>query len=311
MAEATAPNPLRFDPELVPHLEQFRARLAQNGVPELQVEDILPPTLSHQEYTLLGPEGNPIVLSLFSKKNSQKRHRAGLYHIHGGGMITGNRFTTVSWALEAVEELDIVCATIEYRLAPEHPDPAPVEDCYAGLIWMMDNAKNIGVDASRLLLYGVSAGGGLAAGVALLARDRDGPRLAGQILSCPMLDDRNDSVSAHQFVGQGIWDREMNMQGWSALLGERQGTKNVSIYAAPARATNLSRLAPTFIDVGSAETFREEDLEFAQKLWRDGVQCELHVWPGGFHIFDLLCPKTALGIAARGARMAWLCRLLN
>ncbi|KAJ3135379.1 hypothetical protein HK100_002780 [Physocladia obscura] len=150
-----------------------------------------------------------------------------------------------------------------YRLAPENPDPAPVEDCYAALLWTSQNYAELGINANLILIAetsaGPSAGGGLAAGVTLLARDGKQPALAAQVLNTPpVLDDRNTTVSSKQYVNEGTWSRGSNLFGWTSLLQERRGGPNVSIYASPSRATDLSGLPPTFIDVGSAEVFRDE-----------------------------------------------------
>jgi acetyl esterase/lipase len=147
--------------------------------------------------------------------------------------------------------------------------------------------------------------------VALLARDRQGPTALAQLLMSPMLDDRDQSVSSHQYSQTGSWSRESNDTGWNALLGERRKTDAVSIYAAPARAGDLSGLPPAFIDVGSAEVFRDEDVAYADRLWASGVQAELHVWAGGFHIFDGAVPTAALSVAALDARTAWVRRTLG
>lgn len=161
------------------------------------------------------------------------------------------------------------------------------------------------------MIAGASAGGGLAAGTALLARDRQGPALIGQMLVYPMLDDRDETVSSTQFDGVGMWDRASNRMGWTALLCDRRGTDEVSVYAAPARATDLSGLPPAFIDCGSAEVFRDEDVAYASALWGAGVQAELHVWPGGFHGCDLVAPESKLAKAMMAARDAWVARLLG
>ncbi|SKA96307.1 Acetyl esterase/lipase [Agreia bicolorata] len=267
--------------------------------------------IRHEERIVPGPAGAPdIVLSLFSRTD----HVAGgpgIYHTHGGGMVVGDRFTGADEFLAWVLEFDAVVASVEYRLAPENPDPAPVDDCYAGLVWFADHADELGVDPGRIVIAGASAGGGLAAGVALKARDLGTPALAAQLLIYPMLDDRNETVSSHQVDGFGIWDRGSNDTGWDALLGARRRTDAVSIYAAPARATDLTSLPPVFIDVASAEVFRDEDVAYAVKIWEQGGVAELHVWPGGFHGFDAMAPQAALSIQARAARVAWLHRVLG
>ncbi|NUU25554.1 MAG: alpha/beta hydrolase fold domain-containing protein, partial [Streptomycetaceae bacterium] len=173
-----------------------------------------------------------------------------------------------------------------------------------------EHAAEIGADPERLLLAGESAGGGLAAALALLARDRGGPRPIGQVLLCPMLDDRNDSVSARQMAGLGVWDRTSNATGWRALLGDACGGPDVSAYAAPARASDLSGLAPAFIDVGSAETFRDEAVGYATRIWQAGGSAELHVWPGGFHGFTMMAPDAAVSRDAVAAPGRWLRRIL-
>ena len=159
-------------------------------------------------------------------------------------------------------------------------------------------------------IAGASAGGGLAAAVTLLARDRGGPALIGQLLMCPMLDDRNDTVSARQMAGLGVWDSTSNETGWTALLGDARGGPDVSPYGAPARATDLSGLPPTFIDVGSAETFRDEDVTYASRIWQAGGVAELHVWPGGYHGYFLFAPHAQVSQETLAARVQWLRRLL-
>jgi acetyl esterase/lipase len=183
--------------------------------------------------------------------------------------------------------------SVEYRLAPEHPHPAPVEDCYAGLKWMVEHAVEIGVDPSRIALAGPSAGGGLAAATALVARDRGGPPLACQILIYPMLDDRNITPSSREFAGIPGWSREANISGWTALLGDKTGTEDVSPYAAPARASDLSNLPPTLIQVGELEVFRDECVDYALRLMQAGVSTELHVYPGAYHGWEIFVPTAS------------------
>jgi acetyl esterase/lipase len=223
----------------------------------------------------------------------------------------GDRHSGITTILDWVERFAAVCVSVEYRLPPEHPDPYPVEDCYAGLVWTASHGERLGIDPDRILVAGASAGGGLAAGIALLARDRSGPDLLGQVLMYPMLDDRNETLSARQFDGVGGWDRRSNETGWTALLGDRRGTAEVSVYAAPGRATDLSGLPPAFIDVGSAEVFRDEAVAYASRIWACGGVAELHVWPGGFHGFDRMVPDAALSRATIAAQTGWVARLLE
>ncbi|MFJ9821528.1 alpha/beta hydrolase [Streptomyces sp. NPDC101151] len=234
-----------------------------------------------------------------------------LYYMHGGGMITGNAWSVLprllrEWALT----LDLAVISVDYRLAPQAQYPEPVEDCYAGLAWLSAHAAGLGIDAGRIIVGGKSAGGGLAAALALLSRDRGGPTLIGQLLMCPMLDDRNNTFSSHQMAGIDIWDRTSNATAWHALLGKRHGAADLPPYAAPARATDLSELPPAYIDVGSAETFRDEGVAYANAIWQAGGQAELHVWPGAFHGFDTFAPRAALSQDARNARFRWLRRIL-
>lgn len=231
-----------------------------------------------------------------------------LFHVHGGGLVVGTAYDDLAAVAAFAHTVGCAVASVEYRLAPEHPYPAAVEDVYAGLAWLAENAASLGIDPDAIVIEGVSAGGGLAAATALLARDRGAPTLRGQMLLCPMLDDRNDSVSARQMTGIGAWDRTANETGWSAYLGTDR--IEVPIYAAPGRATDLAGLPPTFIDVGSAETFRDENIAYAERLWHAGGDAELHVWAGGAHGFDALAPAAAITDHALAARRHWVARLL-
>ncbi|MBT2457988.1 alpha/beta hydrolase [Streptomyces sp. ISL-86] len=235
-----------------------------------------------------------------------------LFYMHGGGMITGNAWSVLpqllrEWALT----LELAVISVEYRLAPQARYPGPVEDCYAGFVWVAAHAAGLRIDADRIIIGGKSAGGGLAAALALLTRDRGGPTPIGQLLLCPMLDDRNNTYSSHQMAGIDTWDRTSNATAWQALLGDRYGAADLPPYAAPARATDLSRLPPAYIEVGSAETFRDEDVAYANAIWQAGGQAELHVWPGAFHGFDTFAPRSALSQDARNARSRWLRRILR
>lgn len=313
-------TPPAFDPELelapgrtpaligVEHLEL----LAREPVPVTDPEPFLAGrAVEHREYAIaVGADDHELTLSVFRRRDHTSPGGA-IYFTHGGGMITGDRFASIERHLDWVERFDVVIIAIEYRLAPHHPYPTPLEDCYAGLVWAAEHATELAFDPDRLVILGQSAGGGLAAGTALLARDRGGPALAGQMLLCPMLDDRDATVSTQQFSGVGRWDREQNRHGWAAYLGDRYGTDAVDHYAAPARAADLAGLPPTYLDVGSAEVFRDEDVAYASAIWACGGDAELHVYPGGFHGFEVVAPEIAISRACADQRDRWLQRILG
>lgn len=284
--------------------------LAEVRAVELSTRETLLDQRPFSEATLEipGPSG-PLLLSVFAPDDVQP-DAPGLFWIHGGGMVLGTRYVAPE-ALDAVEPFRAVVASLEYRLAPEHPSPAPGDDCYAAVRWFAEHARDVGVDPERILLAGASAGGGLAAATALRIRDQSGPGLAGLLLFCPMLDDRMGTVSSRQCADTLTWTRASNGFGWRALLGERVGTDEVTIYEAPGRATDLTGLPPAYVDVGSADLFRDEAVAFASALWASGGDAELHVWAGGFHGFELLAPASALAQDVLGARRRWLSRRLE
>ncbi|MEH0416675.1 alpha/beta hydrolase [Streptomyces sp. B21-083] len=319
-------TPPPFDPELAAVLEMIKDTLppqltmdeietVRNG-PGIEMLADLDLTLGGafevEDRIVPGPENAPDISLLICRPVAPATDGPlpVIYHVHGGGMVLGNNRVGVDGPLRWGKELGAVVVSVEYRLAPENPYPAPIDDVYAGLLWTADHAEEIGADPERIVIAGASAGGGLTAALALLLRDRKGPRPLGQLLMCPMLDDRNDTPSVHQMAGLGVWDRTANDTGWTALLGAERGGPDVSPYAAPARAEDLSGLPPAFLDVGSAETFRDEVVSYATRLWQAGGIAELHVWPGGFHGFDGFAPQALLSQACQSAQMEWLRRLL-
>ena len=298
-------DPVPFTPETIPAI---RRGMAAMFAPTAEVVADAP--VDVVERTVPGPAGGPgLEVTILSPRGLDHAVPA-LCNIHGGGMMTGHRTMDTQRLVDLVLELGVVAVNVEYRLAPEHPHPAPVEDCYAGLVWTAGHAAELHIDPERIVIMGGSAGGGLSAGVSLLARDRGGPAIAGQLLLCPMIDDANTTVASHQYAGLGPWPREANLAGWSSLLGEAAGSGTASPYAAPSRAADLSRLPPAFVEVGSAEGFRDEDVEYATRIWATGGQAELHVWSGGCHGFDIYAPESELTRAALAARTSWLRRVL-
>ncbi|ANZ14660.1 alpha/beta hydrolase [Streptomyces noursei] len=321
----TAPPP--FDPELAASLESMKdvlttglsvedieaLRDGPGADPMAEVDLTMDGAFHVEDRRAPGPADGPDISLLICRPTgpAPARPRPLLYYVHGGGMVVGNNRDGMTVPLALAAELDAVVVSVEYRLAPEHPHPAPIEDVYAGLVWTAAHAGELDADADRIVVAGTSAGGGLAAALALLTRDREGPRPIGQLLMCPMLDDRNDTPSAHQMAGLGVWDRSANETAWTALLGASRGGPDVSPYAAPARAEDLTGLPPAFLDVGTAETFRDEVVAYANRIWQAGGVAELHVWPGGFHGFADLVPRARLSRAALAAHLNWLRRLLG
>jgi acetyl esterase/lipase len=225
---------------------------------------------------------DPKVVVRVHRPRGPKQPRACVYSIHGGGYVIGSYTMDDPKFDRWCPHYDIVGVSVEYRLAPETPYPGPLEDCYAGLRWTIENAASLGIDPDRIGITGTSAGGGLCAALALLIRERGEFQVRFQLLDCPMLDDRQRTPSS-QSAGLLIWSRESNAFGWRSYLGDLYGSDDVPYLAAPARASDLSRLPEAYVCVGAADGFRDENIEYAMRLNGAGVPTELHVYPGAPH----------------------------
>jgi len=264
------------------------------------------PRVTFEDRTVPGPDGEPDISVRIYRPVESAGQLPGIYFIHGGGMILGDIEGEDAAATKLCDEVGAVVVSVEYRLAPEHPHPAPVEDCYAGLVWTAKNASELGIDADRLAIFGASAGGGLALATALVARDRGGPQVRFLMPIYPMIDDRNQTPSSHEITDIGIWDRAGNIEAWAWYLGGKEADE----YAAPSRAEDVSGLPPTFIDVGTVDLFRDEDIAFAQRLMQAGVPTELHVYPGSYHASETFAPDAALSQRIWAVRVDALRRAL-
>jgi acetyl esterase/lipase len=247
------------------------------------------PGVEVERHSVTAGDGTMLEASWYHRPATEQPGSAALY-LHGGGMIFGLEHIGKMYDVavrDYVATSGVPMLVVDYRVAPEHPHPTPVEDCYAALVWIAENAPTLGVDPNRIAVMGDSAGGGLAAGVCLLARDRGGPEIAQQLLIYPMLDDRATTADP-QLLPFLTWTYDDNTTGWGALLGDSAGTDAVSAYAAPARADDLTGLPDTYLDVGDLDIFRDEDISYARRLSDAGVPTELHLHPGCPHAFEAL-----------------------
>jgi triacylglycerol lipase len=309
----------RVDAELLPWLDawvvpelsaatlaDFRALMRPGCVPaellartELQVREAP------------GWRGVPAVELAIMRPKGAAGPLPAVLHFHGGGFIAGGARDEEAAHRALVDRLHCVWVSVGYRLAPEVPCPGALDDGQAAFAWLHTRAAELGIDPQRIGLAGVSAGGGLAAGLALRLRDASGPRPAFLYLVYPMLDDRSCTrAEPHSHAGEFIWTAANNSFAWAAWLGQRPGSDSVDVCAAPGRASDLHGLPPTFIATGALDLFLDENLAFAQRLLHAGVPTEFHIYPGAFHGFDLH-PTARVARNARRDSEAALQRMLN
>ncbi len=303
------------DPEILPLIDLMSPReFSREDLPTIRAEAearfafLGNPQLEAEIKVIDGPDG-PLEVLWFDPAPGTSG-RAALLHIHGGGMVIGSARSMRHNPSGLASALGIPVASVEYRLAPEHPFPAPQEDCLAALTWLAGQAAELGVDPARIGVIGESAGGGLAAAVALMARDRGGPALAAQFLTYPMLDHRTggeDCAYGNPATGEFIWTRSSNRFGWEALRGDYVPDDARKGWFSPALADDLAGLPPTWIGTGSLDLFLDEDLDYARRLIAAGVAVELHCYPGAIHAFNAVAEshlaksftRDLLGAAAR------------
>ncbi|HEY7806668.1 MAG TPA: alpha/beta hydrolase [Croceibacterium sp.] len=306
------------DPEIAPMLEMPDRVLTHETLEAIRNDPLfsgadLPPPPFPLSEALAPNEHGPEVRLLIMNPPSEQTGRAAILHIHGGGMVVGVPDTATVTKCPLALEHDAVVVSVDYRLAPETPFPGPQEDCYAALVWLAAHAEELGVDPARIVVMGESAGGGLAAALAQMSRDRGGPQLAGQALVYPMLDCRTggpDCPYCNLHTGEWVWTREKNRFGWEALRGDYQPTDERKGWFSPALADDLADLPPAYIVTGALDLFLDEDLAYARRLIDAGVPCELHVYPGAIHAFEMV-PETTLAAQAATDLRRGLGRLLG
>jgi acetyl esterase/lipase len=308
MKEGTMTSKHLVDPELAAILDYIPATaLTAENLNQVRAMGSRVPVdlpqfsgLSVNTHSIPGPEGAPDVRVLVCLPPAGQKAVPALLWLHGGGYVMGSADAEDLMVKTIVSAVGCVAVSVDYRLAPETPYPGSLEDCYAALKWLSVHANELGIDPKRIAVGGSSAGGGLAAALALLARDRGEFSLMFQFLIAPMLDDRTCMLAEpHPYTGEFIWTREANRFGWTSLLGQEPGGPDVSPYAAAARAETLEGLPATFINVGALDLFLEEDLEYARRLIRAGVPTELHVYPGAYHGFRMVTDAQVTQTAQR------------
>lgn len=246
--------------------------------------------VTYRPFHTAAEDGSVMTLRWYTKGGSDPG--SAIVYIHGGGMVSGSIELYDPVVRQYVQWTGVPMLSVQYRLAPEVTGDTPARDSYAGVKWLIDHADEFGLDRRRIAIMGDSGGGGVAAGTAILARDR-GASLAGQLLIFPMLDDRNIEADPH-LAPTATWTYDNNYTGWHALLGDDLGTDHVSRYASPARNTNFANLAPAYIEVGALDIFRDESISYALNLLKAGVNTELHVHPGSPHSHDWLAVDSPL-----------------
>lgn len=302
------------DPELLPFLDAFPT-LDINGQTlgairesrALMMDQMppLPASVAIEEIFVPGAAGSPDVRIKTYRKTHGAALRPAILHLHGGGYILGSPETSAPACALWADAFDAVVVAPAYRLGPETSYPGNVEDAYAALAWMVKEAGALGIDTDRIAVAGESAGGGLAASLALLVRDRGEYRFCHQQLIFPMIDDRTAvRTDLSPLYGEFVWTNASNHFGWESLLGQKPGSPDVSPYAAAARATSLKGLPPVFMATGALDLFTEENLDYAKRLMADGVPVELHVYPGAPHGFMMYPPATVTRTYARDAMTA-------
>jgi acetyl esterase/lipase len=265
------------------------------------IENVTSTDYSVPSTAILGASAAPEVSVRVYRPEDQTQHLPAILWIHGGGYCLGSMEQDDYLVRQMVKEVGCAVVSVDYRLAPEHPFPAPLDDCYSALCWLFSNTEQLNVDGSRIGIGGISAGAGLAAGLALLARDQGEVLPIFQALLCPMIDDRSITPSSHSIADERVWNRNSNIKGWQAYLGPEMsgGAETPSAYAAPSRAEDLTGLPATYIGVGSVDAFVDENTDYAERLNAAGVDTQFEIFPGGFHAFEFTVPGADISRRAR------------
>ena len=310
----------QVDPELVDALDFFPAELMTaigddppkaremfQPIWDAQADDLKDSPVAIEERTISGPDGE---IGIVIYQPPTLAPRGGLLWIHGGGYIVGSGRNDPH-GIGFAEHVGCTVVSVDYRLAPESTYKEAIADCFGALRWMADNTKSLGIDPARIAVGGASAGGGLTAALSLYNRDHGGPELAFQLLIYPMIDDRHDTPSGYEITHPTVWNREVSLKAWKMYLGAECGSDSVSHYAAAARAGDLTGLPPALVTVGMLDLFRDENIDYAQRLMAAGVATDLQVYPGMYHGAEISVMEAAVSKRMRTAYRDALLRAIG
>lgn len=257
-------------------------------------------------------DGGEMLVKIYEPIERNRDKLPAMLWIHGGGFVMGHPDMDDLLCERFVQTANCVVVSVDYRLAPEHPYPAAIEDCYAGLVWMTAEAPSLGIDVKRVAIAGASGGGGLTAALALMARDKGGPSIIFQMPLYPMLDNRNETPSSYEITdAHATWSRSNNLTAWRMYLGEEKDTNELSPYAVPSRADNLAGLPPTYTCIGQLDLFRDETFDYVTRLAQAGVDVEMNLYPGSFHCFEVFVPEAEVSQRASQNYLDAMARALH
>ncbi|SEJ38347.1 alpha/beta hydrolase [Paenibacillus polymyxa] len=306
----------RLLPELRSVIAQFPGFQLEENL-ELSRSYLSSPPIEQSEHVrttsrMIPSVAGEILVKIYEPAQRTDVKLSAMLWIHGGGYVMGHPDMDDALCERFVQAANCVVVSVDYRLSPEHPYPAAIDDCYAALTWMTDEAELLGIDLDRVAIAGASGGGGLTAALALMARDKGGPALIFQMPLYPMIDDRNVTASSHEITADNApWSRKNNLTAWNMYLGNRTEDSEVSPYAVPSRAESLAGLPPTYTCVGQLDLFRDETIEYVARLAQAGVDVEFHLYPGTFHNFEGMVPQAEVSQRASQSYVDAIARALN